>query len=66
MAYLTARRILYSGNKNELSRRTGMNRRTIANRQNHPEKTTVQELAWIMKEKGLGVAEVIEVLEDFV
>lgn len=66
MAYLKAQRILYSGNKNELARQTGMNRRTISNRQKHPEKTTAAELAAIAKAKGLSISEVIEVLEDFV
>ena len=64
MAYLTAQRILYSGNKAELSRQTGINLRTIFNRREHPEKTTIQELAYIAKARGLGIAEVIEILED--
>ena len=66
MAYLTAQRILFSGNKAELSRQTGINLRTIFNRREHPEKTTAAELAAIAKAKGLSISEIIEVLEDFV
>ena len=64
MAYLTAQRILYGGNKQELSRQTGIALRTLFNRQNSPEKTTIQELAYIAKARGLSGAEVMEILED--
>ena len=64
MAYLTAQRILYSGNKAELSRQTGINLRTIFNRREHPEKTTVRELALIAKVKHMSATSVMEILED--
>lgn len=64
MAYLKARRILYSGKKKDLAEVTGLSYRTIFNRQREPEKTTIQELACIAKAKGLTGAEVMEVLDD--
>lgn len=62
--YEFTRRLLYGTNKAELSRLTGMTRSTIYNRIEHPEQTTAQELARIVKAKGLTTEEVMMVLKD--
>ena len=62
--YDLTRRTLYDANKAELSRLTGMTRSTIYNRIEHPEQTTAQELARIVKAKGLTTEEVMMVLKD--
>lgn len=64
MAYKRASDRLYSGNKAELSRLTGISERTIYNRRSHPEKTTVRELALIAKVKHMSATSVMEILED--
>ena len=53
MAYLTAQRILFDGNKAELSRQTGINLRTIFNRRDHPEKTTAANLKEFLTPEGV-------------
>ena len=62
--YDLTRRTLYGTNKTELARETGMTRGTIYQRIAHPEKTTAQEMARIVKVRGLTSEEVMMILKD--
>ena len=62
--YDLTRRTLYGTNKTDLARQTGMTRATIYHRVEHPERTTLQELAWIVKARGLTTEEVMMILDD--
>ena len=62
--YDLTRRMLYGTNMSKLSRDTGIQRQTLYNRRDRPDKTTLSELAQIVKARGLTAEEVMLILKD--
>ena len=60
----TARRLLYGGNKTSLIRNTGISKGTLYNRIERPGKTTLDELAELVREQALTAEELYQLVTE--